>query len=287
MDRKVAIIAILVVVVVWLLWSRRQEGFSQEIPKQIWTYWEDGAPPELVQKCVDKWKEFNPGWKVTILNKNNLNEYIPEVDIFSLKFSDTAPRRSDFVRLHVLPKYGGVWADASILPTKSFDWVMTAGAYDFIGYYRRSVTTRPEYPVIESWFFACPTGSNFVSKLRDELMTMNNLDTEADYKKNVEGRGVDIQRIPQPDYLNIYLATQAVMQKQMTPEEIARTIYVKPSENGPFKHAVENNWDPSETIKSLCKTGASDVPDMVKIYGNERQTIDGNSDLKCIYKILE
>jgi hypothetical protein len=164
---------------------------------------------------------------------------------------------------------------------------MDVGSYDFIGYYRRGVTTRPEYPVVESWFFACPPGSNFVSKLRDEMMTMNKLGAESDYKKDVEKRGVDIQNIPQPDYLNIYLAAQAVMQKQMTPEEIKRTMYVKPAEDGPFKHAVENNWDPGETIKSLCKTGARDVPDMVKIYGNERQTIDGNSDLKCVYKILE
>lgn len=287
MDRKAALIAILVVVVIWLLWSRRQEGFSQEIPKHIWTYWEDGNPSDLVQKCLAKWKEYNPEWEITILNKNNLKEYIPEVDIFSLKFSDTAPRRSDFVRLHVLPKYGGVWADASILPTKSFDWVTEAGPYDFIGYYRKGVTTRPEYPVVESWFFACPLGSNFVSKLRDEMMAMNKLGAESDYKKDVEKRGVDIQNIPRPDYLNIYLAAQVVMQKQMTPEEIKRTMYVKPAEDGPFKHAVENNWDPGETIKSLCKTGASDVPDMVKIYGNERQTIDGNSELKCIYKILE
>jgi hypothetical protein len=287
MDPKVAIIVILVIICVWLVWFRRQEGFSQQIPKQIWTYWEDGDPPELVKKCIAKWQEFNPGWTITILDKNNLKEYIPEIDIFSLKFSDTAPRRSDFVRLHVLAKYGGIWADASILPTKSFDWVTDVGSYDYVGYYRKSVTTRPEYPVIESWFFACPPGSNFISKLRDEMMSMNNLAKESDYKNDVESRGIDIQNIPQPDYLNIYLSAQAVMQKQMTPEEIKQTIYVKPSEDGPFKHAVQNNWEPNETIKSLCKTKAKDVPDMVKIYGEERKTIDGNSKLKCIYKILE
>lgn len=287
MDRKTIIIVCLVVIIAWLLVSRRNEGFSQQIPKNIWTYWEDDNMPELVSRCVAKWREFNPDWTITILNKNNLKQYVPEVDIFSLKFADTAPRRSDFVRLHVLPKYGGVWVDASILPRKSFDWVQDAGSYDFIGYYRKGVTTNADYPVIESWFFACPPGSNFVSKLRDEMMTMNTLDTEADYKKNVESRGVDIQNIPQPDYLNIYLSAQVVLQKQMTPEEIKRTIYVNPAEDGPFKHAVENNWDPGQTIKSLCDNKASDVPDMVKIYGVERQTIEGNSDLKCIYKILD
>jgi hypothetical protein len=284
MDPKVVMITLLVLCVVWLLVAKRQERFSNEIPKTIWTYWDDDTPPELVSKCINKWKALHPSWQMVVLNRDMVKSYVPDVDIFSLKFADTAPRRSDFVRLHVLAKYGGVWTDASVFPTKSVDWVREVGPYDYIGYYRKGVTTRPEYPVVESWFFACPPGSNFVSKLRDEMMTMNKLDKESDYKKNIESRGIDIQNIPQPDYLNVYLAAQAVMQKEMTPEEIKRKIYVKPSEDGPFKHSVTNNWDPEKAMKSLC---TSELPEMVKIYGNERRAIEGNSELKCVYKALE
>ncbi len=287
MDHKLVLIILLVFVVVWLIWFRRQENFSNEIPKTIWTYWDDDKLPEIVDKCIAKWRELHPDWQIIVLNRDNVRTYIPEVDIFSLKFADTAPRRSDFVRLHILAKYGGVWTDASIFPTKSVDWVREMGSRDYIGYYRKGVTTLPEYPVIESWFFACPPGSKFVSKLRDEMMTMNKLGEEADYKKNIESRGIDIQNIPQPDYLNVYLAAQAVMQKEMTPEEIKRTIYVKPSEDGPFKHSVTNDWDPTESMRSLCKTDKKDLPEMVKIYGNERRAVEGNSDLKCVYKVLE
>jgi hypothetical protein len=281
------VILILILVIVWLVWSRRRDGFSQQIPKQIWTYWEDPTLPPLVQRCVDKWRELNPSWTLTILNKNSLNQYIPDVDIFSFKFSDTIQRRSDFIRLHVLARWGGVWTDASIFPTKPVDWVLEGGKWDYIGYYRSGVTTLPEYPVIESWFFACPPGSNFVSKLRDELMTMNTLDTEADYKGLVMERGVDIQGIPQPDYLNIYLAAQVVLQKQMTPEEIKKTISVKSAEDGPFKFATKNNWDPVTTMKSICDADPVSLPELVKIYGNERRAIEGNPDLECIYKILK
>lgn len=287
MDIKVILITLLSLLVVWLLWSRRHEGFSNEIPKTIWTYWDDNSPPELVTKCVAKWKELNPSWSVVTLTRDTVKNYISDVDIFGLKFSDTAPRRSDFVRLHVLAKYGGVWTDATVAPTKSVDWVNEVGPYEYIGYYRKGVTTRPEYPVIESWFFACPPGSKFVSKLRDEMMSMNNLEKESDYKKDIESRGIDIQNIPQPDYLNIYLSAQAVMQKQMTPEEIREKIYVKPSEDGPFKHSVTNDWDPTESMRSLCRTNKEDLPEMIKIYGNERRAIEGNSELKCMYKVLE
>lgn len=286
MDAKVVLITLLVLIAVWLVLSRRREGFSNEIPKTIWTYWDDANPPELVTRCISKWRELHPGWRVEVLNRDAVKAYVPEVDIFSLKFADTAPRRSDFVRLHMLAKYGGVWTDASIFPTKSVDWVREVGPYDYVGYYRKGVTTRPEYPVIESWFFACPPGSNFVSKLRDEMMSMNRLAKESDYKKDVEARGIDIQNIPQPDYLNVYLSAQAVLQKQMTPDEIRQKIYVKPSEDGPFKHAVTNDWDPAAAIRSLCNTDKESLPEMIKIYGNERRAVEGNPDLNCVYKVL-
>ena len=115
------VLAVLVVVVLLLLWARRQEPL---IPKTIWTYWDSEELPDFVSKCIDKWKRLHPDWSVTVLNPKNLQDYLPETDIFKLKFADTKPRQSDFVRLHVLPKFGGVWADASVIPTRSWDWVI-------------------------------------------------------------------------------------------------------------------------------------------------------------------
>lgn len=280
----------LAVAVLLLLWVRRQEPYTEGIPKTIWTYWDSEDLPDFVSKCVDKWRRLHPDWSVTVLNPKNLKDYLPETDIFKLKFADTAQRTSDFVRLHVLPKYGGVWADASVVPTRSWDWVIDEHkkkGSDFIGYYRQGSTTKPEYPVIESWFFACPKDSIFVSKLRDEMLVMNSLENEADYKDHVKGRGVDIQNIPQPDYLNIYVAAQAVMQTQMTTDEIKNKIKVYPSEDGPFKHSVTNNWKPAESVKSLCDLETSEMPEMIKIYGNERRAMETRPELKkCAENIL-
>jgi hypothetical protein len=288
---RTVVLAILAVVVLLLLWARRQEPYtSQEIPKTIWTYWDSEDLPDFVSKCIDKWRRLHPDWTIIVLNPKNLKDYLPETDIFKLKFADTKPRQSDFVRLHILPKFGGVWADASVVPTQSWDWVVDEQkkkGSDFIGYYRQGATTKSEYPVIESWFFACPKGSNFVSKLRDEMMTMNSLENEADYKENVKGRGVDIQDIPQPDYLNIYLSAQAVMQTQMTTDEIRNKIHVYPSEDGPFKHSVTNDWEPAAAIKSLCELETHELPEMIKIYGNERRAMESDPALKkCSQNIL-
>ena len=285
------IIVILVFVVVCLILIRQQDLFTdKEIPRIIWTYWDTDYFPEFIQKSIEKIKQMNFGWKLNVLTPANLKEYLPDVDIFSFKFADTKPRQSDFVRLHILPKYGGVWCDASIVPRTSFDWVIdeqrTRGV-EFIGFYREGATSRPEDPVIESWFFACIEGSNFVSKLRDELGIMNTLEKEEDYKENVKSRGVDIQNIPQPDYLNIYLSAQAVMQTQMTPDEISKKIYVRKSEDGPFKHSIQNNWNAPKSMQWLCDQPKDELPDMIKVYGNERRAIESDESLKCTYKIFD
>jgi hypothetical protein len=284
-------VIILTLAVLVLLWWRRSDSFTlKEIPKTIWTYWDSDVLPDFIQKCVDKWRQLNPGWTIHVLNPKNLDEYLPGIDIFGMKFADTKPRQSDFVRLHVMAKYGGIWCDASMVPTRSFEWVIDtqkSKGYEFIGYYREGSTTRPEYPVIESWFFANIPGSNFVSKWRDELEVMNTLKREGDYKDNVKARGVDIQNIPQPDYLNVYLSAQAVMQTQMSPEEIKDKIYVLKAEDGPFEHSVKNNWDPSPSIQSLCDKSSSELPDLIKIYGNERRAMEADESLKCSDKIFE
>jgi hypothetical protein len=285
------LVVTLAVLVLCLVWLRQQEPFThQEIPKTIWTYWDNEDLPEFIQKSIDKWQRLNPTWDIRVLNPKNLSQYLPEVDIFSFKFADTKPRQSDFVRLHILPKYGGVWCDASIVPQKSFDWVReeqrTRGV-EFIGYYREGATTKPEYPVIESWLFACVPGSEFVTKWRDELNIMNTLEKEADYKEHVKSRGVDIQNTPQPDYLNVYLAAQAVMQTLMTPDEIKNKIHVIKAEDGPFKHSVTNNWDAPKSMKWLCDQPKNELPDIIKIYGNERRAVDADASLKCSYKIFD
>jgi len=282
---------VLGLLVLCLIWLRRQEPFTnQEIPKTIWTYWDSDEIPEFIQKSIDKNRRMNPGWTLNVLTPTNLSQYLPDVNIFSFKFADTKPRQSDFVRLHVLPKYGGVWCDASVVPQRSFEWVIDEQkkrGVEFIGYYREGVTTRPEYPVIESWFFACIPGSDFVSKWRDELGIMNTLEKESDYKEHVKARGVDIQQTPQPDYLNVYLAAQAVMQTQMTPDEIKNKIHVIKSDDGPFKHSTTNNWDPLKSMKWLCDQPKSELPDLIKVYGNERRAVEADDSLKCSYKIFD
>ena len=72
---------------------------------------------ELNRNCIKRWRELNPDWKVNILSNETIVDYVPEY----FEIIKNSPKRlpqacSDLVRVLLLSKYGGVWADASVYP---------------------------------------------------------------------------------------------------------------------------------------------------------------------------
>jgi hypothetical protein len=212
------------------------------------------------------------------------------VDFSKFRPKDFVQRKVDLIRLYLVHKYGGVWSDASIAVKKSHDWIVdtrrSSGA-EFVGYYREGSTKKSEYPVIENWLFAAPPECEFVKKWRDEFESTGDYKDIKKYVEDAKQKGVDIQDIPDPAYLTPYVSAQVVMQTSMTPDEIKNKIKVLRSDDGPFKHSTETNWDPPKSMKWLCDQPDDELPDVIKIYGNERSAIEGDSSLKCAYKIFD
>jgi len=93
--------------------------------KTIWMLWFQGweNAPKLAHKVKQAWIKLNPDWKVICLDEKTLPLYI------DLQFKDCMgyQARSDLVRLSLLNKYGGVWADASLVPFIPLDdWIYDA-----------------------------------------------------------------------------------------------------------------------------------------------------------------
>jgi len=274
----------LAIVVAFLVVMTIRSNFTAEIPKIIWTYWVEEKPPEIVQKCIESWKRHNPDYDVRLLNKNTVSQWVPELKLNELKHNDGPTRESDFTRLSVLSKYGGFWVDTSIIMNGSLEpihRIQTEKGCEMIAYYIDDFTTRPEYPVIENWFFACVPGSSFVQQWRDEFMSLNTHNTVKDYIDAKKNSGVDLQRISSPEYLAMHVSAQTVMQKLMSVEDVSRKLHLMKAEDGPFKYLTYKNWNSAEALKSLC-----DVPELrtpiVKMRGTERRALDEKDDLKCV-----
>lgn len=270
-----------------MFWPTRTSEYSVSIPKIIWTFWDSETLPLFIQKSIESWRKFSPDFTIHVVTPKTLSHFLPDED-FSKKRSDFIQRTSDFVRVHLVSKYGGIWSDASVVATRSHDWVIEQSqGFEFFGYHNPRDQTIPEYPVLSNWFFASVPGGNFVSKWRDEFERLNDFEKVEDYITDIRNRGVDTQKIPDPNYLTQDCAAQVVLQKQMTPGDIKKTMRLLNSEEGPYKHSHENGWEPKKSIQSLCDSPHSELPDLIKIYGRERHAIENDPQLECVYKIFE
>ncbi|WP_194090105.1 capsular polysaccharide synthesis protein [Vibrio hibernica] len=149
---------------------------NNNIPKIIWIFWDSGFDnaPDVVHKSVYSWKEMNPDYEVKLLSNDNLDKYL-DFDfncMFYLSSIHCLPAiKSDILRLYLLSKYGGVWADATTfcLQPLSF-WLKEASSYCGLFTFRHKYNnTRP----IEVWFIASskasPIINNTLAKIVDYI----------------------------------------------------------------------------------------------------------------------
>jgi hypothetical protein len=126
---------------------------KEELPKIIWFLWLQGMDdaPFIVQKCLESWLRHNPGWQVILLDRPNAREYIDlESEIGPIGDNVTPQAFSDILRINLLAKYGGVWADATCFCTKPLDdWL---GANMETGFF--AIERPAPDRMISSWFIA-------------------------------------------------------------------------------------------------------------------------------------
>ncbi len=133
--------------------------------KVIWMLWMQGEEdaPEVVKACISSWRIRNPDWQVTVLTEKNLKRYI---NIDKTNFRDvfaafTNAQKSDVIRLLLLHKYGGIWADATAycaLPLSQ--WIE---AYTVTGFFAFDKPGRDR--LMANWFLYADKGNYIIEKL--------------------------------------------------------------------------------------------------------------------------
>lgn len=131
--------------------------------RPIFLLWFQGwrnAPP-IVKQCARSWQVHNPDHTIVRLDNQSLQGWlrwkpkIPGLD----KKQISRTSASDIVRLGLLRKYGGVWADATTFCTRPLDDWLTLGDTDrFFAF--RSGNARQ----LSTWFLAAEPGSGLVDR---------------------------------------------------------------------------------------------------------------------------
>jgi hypothetical protein len=260
---------------------------QQGIPKILWSYW-DGEIPEFVEKCIQTWRDYNPTYSVRVLTKDDIHA----MGIHQYRHAQNDPvRTSDFLRLELLQRYGGIWFDASMMCTAPVDWVQEAyhsiqGGAQLVAFYLVRSTTHPKWPVIENWFLACPAGSPFVTAWNTEFKKINDYEDVGQYLAAVEASGVTMQAIFNPKYLTQHVAAQVVMQKKQSifSSDWTRKLVLHEAERGPFRYLADGGWDAERAVLLLCSHKDVYMKGyMVKFPNHERTVlIDNPTIAHCV-----
>jgi Capsular polysaccharide synthesis protein len=137
------------------------------IPKTIWFVWFQGVEnaPEVVRACHDSWLSRNPGWDVVTLDESSLFT-VASLDYTCGKLATQLPNhRSNVLRLELLSRYGGVWADATCFCVQALDdWLPGVAGSGFFAFAQPG----PDRP-LSSWFLAASPANLLVVRWLERM----------------------------------------------------------------------------------------------------------------------
>jgi hypothetical protein len=136
------------------------------LPRRLWLYWEQGweeAPP-LVRLCRRSWEERNPDWEIACLDAASAAALVPR-EAWEPRPGMRANHKANLLRLHLLARKGGVWADATTFCAAPLEaWLPPLTQSGFFAFARpgrdRLLSTwllaaRPHHKLVEAWLAAC------------------------------------------------------------------------------------------------------------------------------------
>lgn len=99
---------------------------KEPINKVIYMFWWTGfdSAPEIVKLSLKSIKKSYPDYKLVLIDKTNINSFLPEDDLVFKKFKNdgiNVQNFTDYLRFYLMFNYGGYWMDATMFFTKRFD----------------------------------------------------------------------------------------------------------------------------------------------------------------------
>lgn len=156
-------------------WAGADTALPRPVPKRIWIYWDKGeakAPP-VVAACIASWRRMNPGWTVTVLDQAGLDAV---VDMPRAQGGMTVQAWSDLIRLRLLRRHGGVWADATVYCVQPLDhWLPPLTRYGFFAFLWTDADRWFVLPNVHrrltSWFLVSEPEGTIISAWEDRSQT--------------------------------------------------------------------------------------------------------------------
>jgi hypothetical protein len=247
------------------------------LPRVVWTYWNTLPAPAIVDQCLQNWRRFAPDHELRLLDRTTAPQWLAG-DWNATAFAALPPyRQSDWLRLQLLKRHGGLWIDASTLLSADLGWVhrLHATRGGVVGFYIERYTTEPARPMLENWFIAAAAGDPFITAWADELARALALG-EAGYIASLDAHRTlesTAQGIPagMRAYLSMHLAASFVCARDgdVYPLTLLR------AEDVAFAFHATLAWRKRHLYARLALTPAPrHVPALIKLRGGDRAVVE-------------
>ncbi len=154
---------------------------GEPIPRTIWMLWlqDWDAAPEIVRACRRTWEALNPTWTLRPLTRASLPAVLDERALASIGATPPPALQTlaDIVRIELLARDGGVWADATTYCLRPLDtWLPEATPNGFFAFAKPG----PDR-MISTWFLAAAPRSALLERWAAHMRAVWNAHTEREH----------------------------------------------------------------------------------------------------------
>jgi len=239
--------------------------------KNIFCFWNSDILPPLINECVKNYKKKLPEWNIILLNEKTIHKFIDKTEFPNNYNKLTIQQKSDWMRLILLYKYGGLWMDASIIindPSEinyMYDKVFKEN-YEVSGYsFSNLLYSFDNYYTFETWFIISKKGSEIIYKWLAEYEYAIEIGFD-NYVVNT----ISLQRITNffcNNYWIVYTCFQNTILKN---KELYNKIFINDCSKNMFHHHVYNLFSFPVIFDILVKKDKKNI----KLISSERYYID-------------
>jgi len=243
--------------------------------KHIFCFWNSDRMPRLVSACIKKMQSSLPEWKLIMLTDSTIGRLVPAEELPRNFDVIHVQGRSDFYRLYLINRYGGLYMDATIVLN---DPAEIEGIYEQVVKHKRPFVFElrghrfkaegKTYPGVENWLIMAPPSDTFVRLWFEEFR-----DAIAEglfaYSRRVWAKyAFSDSVVSQPSnlYHSSYKCAQVVMQRHKIGYEY---ILTKDARDTMYKYLGE------------CSRAnlIPRVPTNIKLTSHDRRSIEGFYEL--------